>query len=410
VERLQHLVVPAVESQQAYVKQLKLRQRVLGMNVMVGLVLYMIWQQNGNVSEVMRIAQTESVLWLPKLVHVTQQAFSSRLGSLPADLFLRVLMQVLPILQRGMLNRKQRLPDELRWAQSRYRQIVACDGSTLDALLKKIGLLRHSPTTPLAGKMLAVLDLVTRLPTVIWYEEDAQVHDQSFLAQLLCHLKEGSLLIFDLGFTNFTFFLQLTEHGIFFVTRAKSNLSYKVDTVFFSSPSVRDSLVWIGKHSDRQLLRLVEVLHQGKWYRYLSNELSIERLPTHCLVALYWRRWFIEDAYNLVKRVLGLAFFWSGSFNAIQLQLWATWLLYSVLIDLTDELALELNLQADCLSPEMVYRSLYFFSQAHKRGEAHHLITFLAQHAEFLGILIRIRDPDSPSIFLSLQHTIAQLA
>ncbi|MFN8440204.1 MAG: hypothetical protein U0175_05515 [Caldilineaceae bacterium] len=48
--------------------------------------------------------------------------------------------------------------------------------------------------------MLAILDIVTRLPTRVWYEEDAQAHDQSFLDKVRSHLLTGSLLIFRFGF------------------------------------------------------------------------------------------------------------------------------------------------------------------------------------------------------------------
>jgi hypothetical protein len=82
---------------------------------------------------------------------------------------------------------------------------------------------------------------------------------------------------------------------------------------------VRDSLVWIGPEDERQLVRLVEVLYGGKWSRYLSNELDAERLPTAYLVALYWQRWRIEDAYAIVKRLLGLAYFWCGAQNAVEM-------------------------------------------------------------------------------------------
>ena len=44
-------------------------------------------------------------------------------------------------------------------------------------------------------------------------------------------------------------------------------------------------------------------------------------------MALYRQRWRIEDAYAIVKRLLGLAYFWCGAQNAVELQLWATWLL-----------------------------------------------------------------------------------
>ena len=124
-------------------------------------------------------------------------------------------------------------------------------------------------------------------------------------------------------------------------------------------------MVGIGAEDNRQLVRLVEVLYGDKWYRYLSNELDAERLLSAYLVALYWQRWRIEDAYSIVKRLLGLAYFRSGAQNAVELRIWATWLLYVVLVDLTDAVAETLNQPFAVISIEMVDRSLYFFTQAH---------------------------------------------
>jgi hypothetical protein len=66
----------------------------------------------------------------------------------------------------------------------------------------------------------------------------------------------------------------------------------------------------------------------------------------------------------IVKRLLGLAYFWVSSQNGIQLQLWATWLLYAVLVDLTDAIAETLNQPFAAISMEMFYRSSHFFTQA----------------------------------------------
>ena len=136
-------------------------------------------------------------------------------------------------------------------------------------------------------------------------------------------------------------------------------------------------------------MRLIAVLYKGKWYRYLTNELDPLQLPLEYAVALYWQRWRIEDAYNAVKRLLGLAYFWSGSQNAVELQLWSTWLLYGVLVDLTDAVAEALNRPFAAISMEMVYRSLYFFTSAYQRGEADDLITYLADNTKLLGIIKR---------------------
>jgi hypothetical protein len=135
------------------------------------------------------------------------------------------------------------------------------------------------------------------------------------------------------------------------------------------------------------------VLRGGKWYRYLTNETDPARLPAECVAALYAQRWRIEDAFNLVKRLLGLAYFWVGSEYGMQTQLWATWTLYAVLVDLTDAVAGALGRPAAALSPEMVYRGLYFFTQAYHRGEASDPVAYLAAKAKTLGILKRERKP-----------------
>lgn len=156
--------------------------------------------------------------------------------------------------------------------------------------------------------------------------------------------------------------------------------------------------MWIGPEDERQLVRLVEVLYGGKWSRYLSNELDAERLPTAYLVALYWQRWRIEDAYAIVKRLLGLAYFWCGAQNAVEMQVWVTWLLYVVLVDLTDAVAEALNQPFAAISIEMVYRSLYFFTQARARGETDNVIAYLTTHTKLLGIVKRKRKGAHPSL------------
>jgi hypothetical protein len=116
----------------------------------------------------------------------------------------------------------------------------------------------------------------------------------------------------------------MTKAQVTFITRAKRNRSFQVERCLYRSAHVQDLLVWVRSGADRQLLRLVKVRHRGQWYRYLTNELDPKRLPTAYVVALYWQRWCIEDAYAIVKRLLGLAYFWSGAENGVCLQLWAT--------------------------------------------------------------------------------------
>ena len=71
--------------------------------------------------------------------------------------------------------------------------------------------------------MTGLLDVANRLPRALWYEPDAAAHDQRCWPRILAALPAGALLLFDLGYTNFTMFAALTAAQVTFVTRAKSN-------------------------------------------------------------------------------------------------------------------------------------------------------------------------------------------
>lgn len=77
--------------------------------------------------------------------------------------------------------------------------------------------------------------------------------------------------------------------------------------------------------------------------------------------------------------------------------------------DLTDEVAGRLSQPFQALSPEMVYRGLYHFTQAAARGDADDPVAYLALHAKRLGILKqRRRQRRSPADLL--HSTLAQKA
>jgi hypothetical protein len=135
----------------------------------------------------------------------------------------------------------------LAWARAHVTAVLAADGSTLDALLRKGGLLREREDTPLAGRMTALLDVCSRLPRRLWYEPDAQAHDQRAWPDLLAAVPAGALLLFDRGYLNVGTCAQLTLARITFVTRAKSNLAYIVATTLRRSSQVHDAPVWSGR-------------------------------------------------------------------------------------------------------------------------------------------------------------------
>ena len=397
--QFKELLSPAIYAQSAYYRSLKLRDRLLNLPLMIAAILALLWRQIPSVCELTKTLNREGVLWM-RPVKVSQPALSKRLLTFPAELFQGVLFSLLPKLRERWQARQRPLPKAVVWARQTFPHIYAVDGSTLEALFRKLKALKDTAVGALAGKICTVIDLATRLPEQIWYSADALAHDTSFEAKILTKVCAGTLWIFDRGFYDFTFFDDLLERGGHFITRLKSNAVFKVQTVLGHTAEIRDRLIILGGENGActHPLRLIEVHFGSTWYRYLTSVLDPTILPASMVADLYRRRWRIEEAFLTVKRLLNLAYLWTGSLNGILLQVWATWLFFALLIDLGDAVAEELMLPFDRISLEMVFRGLYHFTQAHHRGEATNPIKYLAApENRDLGVVKRLRKKPPPA-------------
>ncbi len=246
----------------------------------------------------------------------------------------------------------------------------------------------------LAGKVMVMVEAFSHRPLWHLYTEDALANDKRFGADILAALPVGGLLIFDLGFFSFLWFDDFTTTQRFFVTRMREKIAYRPVQVLSQGPYYRDEIIQVGlyrSHPCLHPLRMVSVLWQGAWYRYLTNVLDPQTLTARQVCELYRRRWRIEDAFAVTKRLLDLAYVWTGSHNAVQLQIYATLIFYAVLLTICQQVAQVLGEPLERISVEMVFRAFYHYSRAVQRGDAHDLVQFLAEHAKLLGIVKRWR-------------------
>jgi len=179
-----------------------------------------------------------------------------------------------------------------------------------------------------------------------------------FKDDLLALATAHTLLVLDRGFYDFEWWANLIAKQVDFICGAKSKLAYTVIQELSLTPRLKDRLIEIGQDQQGHplvRLRLIEVPKGQGWYRYLTSVLDPEVLPPYVVVDLYARRWRIEDAFHVVKRLLGLADLWTGSLNGIKLQIWATWLIDAVLVDLSDAVAEAVPLPLERISMEMVW-------------------------------------------------------
>lgn len=401
-EQLERLLTPAITNQENYYRKLGLRERILNLPLMMAAVLTLLWRDVAGVRELTRILARDGFLWCNP-TKVSQQAVSQRFLTFPEELFEKVFKDLLPSLRTAWHSRNKRpLPESIQFTLSKFDKIWIIDGSILEALFKKLQSLESVEKGQLAGKIITVIDLITRLPVEIGFEENPKASDTRAEEDILNLVTENTLLLLDRGFYHFNFWHKLIEKKVEFITRIKKGVAIQIEQVFTDSYELRDRKIRLGSGTKKTpfiTLRLIEVRSGKTWHSYLTSVLEPQVLPPYVVADLYRRRWRIEEAFNTVKRLLGLSYLWTGSINGIKLQIWSTWLFYAVLVDLGDAVADELSVPFDEISLEMIYRGLYHFTMAHQKGKATDPVKYFADPKNRdLGIVKQKRKPNTKLI------------
>jgi hypothetical protein len=177
-----------------------------------------------------------------------------------------------------------------------------------------------------AVKLHFTLDHDGYLPTWLLITEGAR-HEITVARQQ--SFAPGTMLVFDRGYLDFTWFAQLTLGGVFFVTRMKEGTAY--DVVARHPVPERGGVLadeWIAlrspqsaaKYEPGRPLRRVEVaLPDGERLVFLTNHLDLG--PT-TIARIYKDRWQIELLFKALKQNLRVKTFVGTSANALHIQIW----------------------------------------------------------------------------------------
>ncbi len=195
-DQLSALLTPAITGQENYYRQLGLRDRILNLPLMMAAVLTLLWRDVAGVTELTRMLAREGFLWCrPKIV--SQQAISQRFLTFPYVLFEKVFKDLLPSLSTAWHSRKQRtLPESIQFTLTKFSQILIVDSSTLEALFCQLKSLEDTPKGQLAGKIGTVIDLMTRLPVEIWFQENPKASDTKLESNILNLVTVKTLLFY----------------------------------------------------------------------------------------------------------------------------------------------------------------------------------------------------------------------
>jgi Transposase DDE domain/Domain of unknown function (DUF4372) len=175
-----------------------------------------------------------------------------------------------------------------------------------------------------AVKLHLLLDHDGYLPNFAVVTEGKQ-HEVRVAKQL--HFAPGTIVAIDRGYTDYEWFADLTQQGVYFVTRLKDNADYGLveERELPQRKGVqRDQVIFFYKLAQAGtecFFRRIEYWDEEnkRLLVFLTNHLS---LAAATVAVVYKDRWAIELFFKALKQNLRLKTFVGTSENALETQIW----------------------------------------------------------------------------------------
>lgn len=213
--------------------------------------------------------------------------------------------------------------------------IYAFDSSTIELCLKLCpwAEFHHGKG---AFKMHTLMDLRGSIPTFVRLTKGS-VHDSKILDDI--PVEPNAYYLMDKGYVKFDS-LHKNFHlkHAWFVTRAKENMKYEIldgrevdpEAGLISDETIRlTGFYTVRKYPDTLRLVVYEDFRDGKVYRFLTNDFTLESIT---IAELYRERWQIEIFFKWIKQHLHIKTFYGTSMNAVYTQIWIAVCDYLLLI------------------------------------------------------------------------------
>lgn len=179
-------------------------------------------------------------------------------------------------------------------------------------------------------KLHTLLDHDGYLPAFVAISE-AREHEVHRARSL--RLPKGSIVVEDMGYTDYDRYAQLTAQKIFFVTRQKCNARLEVlehRKVNKKQGLLSDQTIRVEAQECPLLLRRIAYRDAatGRRYVFLTNHF---KLAAKTIADIYKERWQIEIFFRFIKQNLKIKAFIGNSENAVLTQIYAALLVYLLL-------------------------------------------------------------------------------
>jgi len=218
--------------------------------------------------------------------------------------------------------------------QFRFKNpLYSLDASTIDLCLSVFPWAKFR-TTKGAVKLHVGLNHAGYLPEFVTLTEGRK-HDVT-VGRIL-NFPKGSIVAMDKAYNDYSWYKQLTDNGIFFVTRLKTNAKYRVverrevlqSKGLTSDQTIEFTGLQIAKKCPVQLRRIgYRDSVTGKHYVFLTNNF---KLAARTIADIYKARWQVELFFKWVKQNLKIKSFVGTSKNAVMTQIWIALCMYLLL-------------------------------------------------------------------------------
>jgi len=211
--------------------------------------------------------------------------------------------------------------------------LYSLDASTIDLCLSVFPWADFR-TTKGAIKLHVGLNHAGYLPEFVTVTEGKK-HD--VIVGRTLEFPKGSIVAVDKGYNDYAWYKQLTDKGIYFVTRLKSNAKYRTvcrRSVLKSKGLTCDQTieftgVQTAKKCPVQLRRIgYRDAETGKRYVFLTNNF---KLSAKTIADIYKARWQVELFFKWIKQNLKIKSFVGTSKNAVMTQIWIALCVYLLL-------------------------------------------------------------------------------
>jgi hypothetical protein len=203
-------------------------------------------------------------------------------------------------------------------------KLMSLDGSVIDLSLSMFDWAKFRRTKG-AIKLHLLLDHDGYLPSFA-VVTDGKTSEIKVARRL--RFDAGTILVIDRGYNDFEWFLELTQEGVYFVTRMKTNTVYTVleeCEVAANGNVLKDQIVSLpalAKAGEEPVLfRRIEYWNADKSeiLVFFSNLLH---LAASTIAAIYKDRWQVELFFKALKQTAKIKTFVGTSANAVRTQVW----------------------------------------------------------------------------------------